>query len=136
VEKTVLEQAANEINKNRGPGVFSSQGPFHTYGPADMRTLLAGSGSLSGLAWIARRARAQFGTTPVQTSFKETTVAAFPGSYCQQPDNQCTENSLFGTEVNRKSFREWWAGVRAGLGQSPLSTCFCLFKPAREGYDA
>ena len=62
VEMTSWNGQLIEINNNRGPGVFSSQGNFNTYGHTTIANNMAGSGSLSGFGVDLRGgARAQFG---------------------------------------------------------------------------
>jgi hypothetical protein len=62
VEMTSWGGQPIEINNNRGPGVFSSQGNFNTYGHTTIANNAAGPGSLSGFGIDLRgAARAQFG---------------------------------------------------------------------------
>ena len=62
VEMTSWSGQPIEINNNRGPGVFSSQGNFNTYGSTTIVNNSAGPGSLSGFGMDLRGgARAQFG---------------------------------------------------------------------------
>jgi hypothetical protein len=62
VEMTSWGGQPIEIKNNRGPGVFSSQGNFNTYGHTTIANNTAGPGSLSGFGIDLRGgARAQFG---------------------------------------------------------------------------
>jgi hypothetical protein len=62
VELTSWSGQPIEISNNRGPGVYSSQGNFNTYGHTMIANNAAGPGSLSGFGIDLRGgARAQFG---------------------------------------------------------------------------